>query len=132
MANKAFLNNDNVSIICMDYRLYQPAQKINIVCTSLFNHHLSDKENIEFIQWAGNISTKGFVINDLHRHPLAYYPIKWIAFFANTSKYFRNDAPLSVLRAFVRKDWKEYAKETNLPLQISWQWAFRWLIIYRK
>lgn len=128
MARERFESNANVEIICQDYRDYTPDSKPDIIYTSLFNHHLNDEENLSFLKWSAQNTQKALIINDLHRHPFAYYSIKWIAILANTSIYFKNDAPLSVLRAFKKKDWTKYAKSTNLNLKVKWNWAFRWLV----
>ena len=132
LARERFKSDAHIEIICSDYKKLEIDEKVDIICTSLFNHHLSDEENLSFISWANDHAHLGIAINDLHRHPLAYYSIKWIAFLANTSIYFRNDAPLSVLRAFKKKDWLSYQEELNLKLNISWNWAFRWLVTLHK
>jgi hypothetical protein len=45
----------------------------------------------------------------------------------------RNDAPLSVLRAFQREDFRRLALEAGLPEPcIRWHWAFRWCVLFRK
>ena len=132
LAHKRFMGFDSVEIVCSDYAAYEPAKTIDIICSNLFNHHLNDEQNQNYLKWANKIAQTGVLINDLHRHPLAYYSIKWIAKLANTSIYFRNDAPLSVLRAFKKRDLKRYAMESGLPLIIKWCWAFRWLILIKK
>lgn len=132
IASERFLDRKNVEIVCSDYQKYEPSKSIDIICSNLFNHHLSDEQNKNYLKWAYGMAKCGLVINDLHRHPLAYYSIKWIARLANTSIYFRNDAPLSVLRAFKKKDIRQFAQDTKLNLRLQWCWAFRWLIWVKK
>jgi len=132
LAKKSFLDLDHVEIVCSDYREYKSAKNIDIVCSNLFNHHLTDEQNRAYLKWAHNQAQVGVLVNDLHRHPLAYFSIKWIAILANTSIYFRNDAPLSVLRAFKKRDLKVLKRDTNLNLRVKWCWAFRWLIWTKK
>jgi hypothetical protein len=70
------------------------------------------------------------IINDIHRHPLAYYSIKWLTYFFSRSYLVKNDAPLSVLRAFRRSELKNLFKAAGfLRYQLRWQWAFRWQAI---
>jgi 2-polyprenyl-3-methyl-5-hydroxy-6-metoxy-1,4-benzoquinol methylase len=54
------------------------SEKPSIIFSSLFCHHFTEKELITMMQWMKKNSSKGFFINDLHRHPLAYFLIKWI------------------------------------------------------
>jgi hypothetical protein len=75
-------------------------------------------------------STIGFFINDLHRHPLAYHSIKWITKIFSKSYLVKNDAPLSVLRGFKRKEWKGLFQQAGIDnYELQWKWAFRWLIV---
>jgi len=42
----------------------------------------------------------------------------------------KNDAPLSVLRGFKRKDWERLLAAAGIThFTCQWRWAFRWLII---
>jgi hypothetical protein len=44
----------------------------------------------------------------------------------------KNDAPLSVLRGFKKKELEEVLKKAGITdYSIHWKWAFRWLIIVR-
>lgn len=105
-------------------------EKVDIVCCTLFTHHFTDEELIKMFRTFKNKAKLGIIVNDLHRHPLAYYSIKWLTFFFSKSAMVKNDAPLSVRRSFVRKDWQIIGREASLPnLKISWHWAFRWQVI---
>ena len=76
---------------------------------------------------------KGFFIADLHRHPLAYYSIKLLTGLFSKSYLVKNDAPLSVLRGFSRKEWEALLAQPGIKnYSIRWKWAFRWLIIVEK
>lgn len=77
-------------------------------------------------------STTGFFINDLQRHPLAYYSIKWITSLFSKSYLVKNDAPLSVARGFTKKEWIEIFRSAGISnFSIKWKWAFRYLITCR-
>ena len=85
------------------------------------------------IQWMYHKSKKGFFINDLHRHPLAYYSIKWLTKAFSKSYMVKNDAPLSVKRGLLKKEWEAIFYKAGIKnFQIKWQWAFRWLIVCKK
>ena len=82
-------------------------------------------------------SAVGFFINDLHRHPFAYYSIKWLTKLFSKSYLVKNDAPLSVLRGFKKKELEMFNFQCSPPdrragilnARLKWKWAFRWLLI---
>jgi ubiquinone/menaquinone biosynthesis C-methylase UbiE len=120
----------NAGFLVSDYRLIDfGKEKPDIIFASLFCHHFTDAELGEVLDWMRSNSTKGFFINDLHRHPLAYYSIAFLTRLFSRSYLVKNDAPLSVLRGFNRKEWKKILEETGIKVYfIQWKWAFRWLI----
>jgi 2-polyprenyl-3-methyl-5-hydroxy-6-metoxy-1,4-benzoquinol methylase len=123
--------NGNFNFITSDYRNFVFGDfKPDIVFTSLFCHHLQDEELIPLLKWMMNNSILGVFINDLHRHPLAYYLIKWLTKFFSGSYLVKNDAPLSVLRGFTKNDWRLLMNKSGFKdYLLLWQWAFRWVVI---
>jgi len=123
--------NAGMIFTCTDYRKAVFTSKPHIIFSSLFCHHFSNKDLIEQWHWMKANATIGFFINDLHRHPLAYYSIRWLTRVFSKSYLVKNDAPLSVLRGFHRSELKALLKAVepgNVSLQ--WKWAFRWLLVY--
>jgi hypothetical protein len=48
------------------------------------------------------------------------------------SSMVKYDAPLSVLRAFRKKDLKEILTQAGIKkFSIQWKWAFRWQVVAR-
>ena len=125
---------DNVDFIIADYEVVQfETAKPAIIFSSLFCHHFSDNQLIKMLLWMNKNSTEGFFINDLQRHPVAYYIIKAATKLFSKSRLVKNDAPLSVLRGFKKSEWKEIFKKANIEnYTIEWKWAFRYLIIVPK
>jgi 2-polyprenyl-3-methyl-5-hydroxy-6-metoxy-1,4-benzoquinol methylase len=119
--------------ICSDYALVKWDNKPpDIIFSSLFCHHFTDEQLVSMLRWLQQYSAKGFFINDLHRHWLAYYLIKYITKFFSKSYLVKNDACLSVARSFRKEDWARLFREAGLgAYTINWRWAFRYLIIYR-
>lgn len=119
--------------IVSDYCKVVFLRKPIIIFSSLFCHHFTDEELIEQLSWMQKQSEMGYFINDLHRHALAYYSIKWLTSAFSRSYLVKNDAPLSVLRGFKRSEWKKLlqAAGQNSSL-VEWKWAFRWLITNHK
>lgn len=104
----------------------------DIVTATLFLHHFTNDQLVEILKTLVRQVRVGIVINDLHRHPLAYYGIKLLTQFFSSSSMVRYDAPLSVLRGFTRKEWVELLRKAGITIySLKWRWAFRWQVIIR-
>jgi hypothetical protein len=65
-------------------------QSYDVVLCTLFLHHFKNEELISFLKTTTDKATIGVVVNDLHRHKLAYYLFKLIGFFIK-NKMVRQD-----------------------------------------
>ena len=119
-----------IRLICDDYRnCTTHIPKIDVMHASLFCHHLTNEEIVELIRFT--LSNKiTLVINDLERHPLAYYSIKMLTRIFSNSHMVKNDAPLSVLRGFKKNEWKDLIIQSGAKkYTIKNRWAFRHEVI---
>lgn len=116
--------------ICSDYKAVKFGDiKPSVIFSSLFCHHFTDGQLVPMLQWLQQSSRLGFFINDLHRHWLAFYLIKYITRFFSRSYLVKHDASLSVARSFRKKDWQQLFKQAGIDeYTITWQWAFRYLV----
>ena len=72
----------------------------------------------------------GVVINDFHRHPLAWVGIKILTVLLSKSRMVRYDGPLSVLRSFHRDEFRQMCSAEGLPRpDIAWRPMFRWRVV---
>lgn len=123
--------NSGIQFIHSDYKLTTFETKSDIVFSSLFCHHFTDEELVDQLRWMQEKSEIGFFINDLHRHPLAYYSIQLLTRLFSKSYLVKNDAPLSVERGFKGEDWRRIFQKAGIEnYTCTWRWAFRWLITY--
>ena len=100
---------------------------------SLFCHHFTDEELISIFKNIYKLTSEGFIINDLHRNPIAYYSIYFLTRLFNGSYLVKNDAPLSVLRAFKKQELIKLLEQAGIKkYRIKWQWAFRYQVIVEK
>lgn len=120
--------------ICSDYEQVDFNDNVpDIVFSSLFCHHFTNAQLHIMLKWMQLNSRIGFFINDLHRHPLAYYSIKFLTSIFSKSYLVKNDAPISVERGFIKKEWEYICELANIePVYIQWKWAFRHLILHKK
>ncbi|NGM64881.1 methyltransferase domain-containing protein [Sphingobacterium sp. SGR-19] len=122
----------DIQFICDDYRANTLVKKPDIFFNSLFCHHFDEGDLVEMLRWMRVNSRCGFFINDLHRHPFAYYSIKWLTKLFSNSYLVKHDAALSVRRGFTKAEWMNLFEKAGLSgATIDWQWAFRYLIVCR-
>ncbi len=106
------------------------SKKFDVIIGTLFFHHFSSNELIRFFEKAKDQATLGIVINDIHRHWLAYYSIKLLTKLFSKSAMVKFDAPLSVLRAFRRKELIKILEKSGIKnYSLKWMWAFRWQVV---
>jgi 2-polyprenyl-3-methyl-5-hydroxy-6-metoxy-1,4-benzoquinol methylase len=103
----------------------------DLTTCSLFCHHFTDEELLLIFKNIKSITQGAFIINDLHRHPIAYGGIWFLTRLLNGSYLIKNDAPLSVLRAFRRKEIQTLTEKVFPKVTVNWIWAFRWMVICR-
>jgi 2-polyprenyl-3-methyl-5-hydroxy-6-metoxy-1,4-benzoquinol methylase len=123
----------NKELICDDFRNISTdlLSKIDIIHSSLFLHHLSNDEIIGLLKFAKSNNCT-FLANDLHRHWLAYYSIKFLTALFSKSYLVKNDAPISVKRGFKKAEIESLLKQSGFTdFSVKWSWAFRYIIIAR-
>lgn len=102
----------------------------DIVHCCLFLHHFTN-EQLEHLLGIFQLAEAQVIINDLHRHSLAYWSIKILTTVFSRSYMVRYDAAVSVKRGFKKGELVELLarlKITNYSLR--WKWAFRWQVSY--
>lgn len=119
-----------IRFVTSDYRLVE--DQYDIILSALFCHHLNDKQLVHYLKWSKAHSRIGFFINDLQRHPLAYFSIKYLTRAFSSSYLVKNDAALSVNRGFLKRELKKSLEEALLDkVEIQWKWAFRYLVLFK-
>lgn len=112
-----------------------PGRRADFIVSSLFTHHLTDRELIRFIQWMDRHATRGWFINDLHRHPLPYFFIQYAVRMLFSNRMIRHDAPVSVARAFTASEWRQLLVQSGIPAErtsIEWFFPFRYGVACQK
>ncbi len=108
-------------------------QKYDVVICSLFCHHFTDAQLVQMLRQLHSQAGIAVIINDLHRHWFAYYSIKFITALFSESRLVKNDAPLSVWRAFKRKELVNLVQQAGINIYtLRWMWAFRWQLVLHK
>ena len=128
-ARRCVADFPEIKIVMADvFNLPFADDSFDYVHAAMFTHHFTQDECAEILKIMAALATRGLIVNDLHRHPLAYYSIKLLTRLFSRSRLVRNDGPLSVLRSFRPADIEELKRKSGLSLDYRWRWAFRWLI----
>ena len=130
-AQKRTHNYQNISYLHQNIFSEEFQQhSFDIVTMTLFCHHFEDEALIKILQQFRKQTRLGVVINDIHRHWFAYHSIAWITKLFLKSYLVKNDAKLSVWRAFRRKDLENIIQKAGYTnYSIRWKWAFRWEVV---
>jgi ubiquinone/menaquinone biosynthesis C-methylase UbiE len=78
-------------------------RSFNVVMCNLFLHHFSGQKAQHLLRCLAEMASEAVIINDLERHALPYYFIKFASPFAR-SRITKNDAPASVRQAYTRDE----------------------------
>jgi 2-polyprenyl-3-methyl-5-hydroxy-6-metoxy-1,4-benzoquinol methylase len=134
----AFAENNTKDVQEISYKaedIFSPSfceRKFDIVTGTLFFHHFSEQQLENFFRKLKAQVRMGIVINDIHRHWIAYHSIRLLTKYFSKSSMVKFDAPLSVCRAFKKSDWIEILQRAGISnYTIRWRWAFRWQIIVK-
>jgi SAM-dependent methyltransferase len=81
-------------------------ERVDVVISSLFTHHLTDADAARFLRWMEDNATVGWFVNDLSRAPIPYHLFRWFARAMRLHPFVRHDGPVSIARAFRPEDWR--------------------------
>ncbi len=101
----------------------------DIVLATLFIHHFSGTKLVGLLRMLHENARLGLVVNDLHRHALAYYLFKLLSI-TISNEMVKQDGLTSILRGFKKDELVMISEQLNVKSYIDWKWAFRfqWII----
>ena len=120
--------------MAIDYRtgdvFDEPPSSCDVVISSMVTHHLTDAQIVAFLGWMERTAGRGWFINDLHRHALAYHGFRALSRLAGWHRFVQHDGPLSVARSFRRPDWAALLRTAGLDgvAQVRWRLPFRYCV----
>lgn len=101
----------------------------DFVLASLFLHHFETAAAARLLRSFARVARVALIINDLRRHPLAYYAIKVLTRLFTRNRLVRNDAAVSVLRGFTDRDISELEQAANIQLHAFRHFPYRYILI---
>ena len=104
-----------------------PPGETDVVISSLFTHHLTDAQIVDFLVWMEAQVRLGWFVNDLHRHPIAFHGFRLLSGAAGWHRFVQHDGPISVARSFRRRDWDALLGKAGLAgkATVRWHMPFR-------
>jgi SAM-dependent methyltransferase len=104
-------------------------EAFDVVHCGMFLHHFPQKRAADLLGRLFGFCRHALVVNDLHRHPMAYYFTRLFLCWWARSPMVRHDAPLSVLRGFRRDELLQLGVDSGIgEVKVLWQWAFRYMV----
>ena len=102
----------------------------DVVLSSLFTHHLGDGDVVRYLRWMEASAARGWFVNDLHRHWIAYHGFRALSTVAGWHRFVRHDGPLSVARSFRRAEWHDLLRQAGLDgvAEVRWHLPFRFCV----
>ncbi|MCR8630659.1 methyltransferase domain-containing protein [Paenibacillus radicis (ex Xue et al. 2023)] len=131
-AKQLFLNEPRIHV--MQHDLFAlPDAYADVITGTQFVHHFAAEELPAVVDKMLKTSQLGVVINDIHRHWIAWAAVWITARLISNNRYILHDGPLSVAKGFRSADWKRLGKALGLTrMCYAWRPLFRYVVIIRK
>jgi ubiquinone/menaquinone biosynthesis C-methylase UbiE len=107
-------------------------RSFDFALASLFLHHFENSQAAALLKSFARVARVAFIINDLRRHPIAYYSIKLLSQLFTRNRLVRNDSAVSVLRGFTERDIAQIADGSQTELQVYRHFPYRIILIGRR
>lgn len=88
-------------------------ESFDVVMCNLFFHHFSDERAMEMLRQLAAVAAGAVLMNDLERHPLPYFFIRYALPFAR-SRVTRHDGAASVRQAYTREELGALVRQAGL------------------
>jgi hypothetical protein len=75
---------------------------------------MSEEELLRFLRHMEGQATRGWMINDLHRHRLAHLGYPLLARMLGVHRIVREDGRLSIARSFRPADWRRILEQAGV------------------
>jgi len=131
-AKKLSVNYDEINYLHQDIFSNDFKElSYDVALSTLFLHHFSENNIVNILGSVLKKANLGVIVNDLHRHKMAYYLFKLVCLIIQ-NKMVKQDGLISILRGFKRQDLERISKRLNTKSNIQWKWAFRYQWIMQR
>jgi hypothetical protein len=103
----------------------------DIATFNLCLHHFTESEIRQLLNRCRDAGVKAILINDLHRHWLAYYLFEIVCLIFRSPRIARLDGLLSIRKGFKKRELQQMAKDLGVKdYRLRWRWAFRYQCLF--
>jgi len=114
-ARRALDGYPEIALVCADARhLPFPRDAFDFVIATEFAHHVEDHELVPLLRRLAELAREAVIINDLRRHPIAYYGFRVLSRLFFRSRLVRHDGPISILRGFTVRECEQLREALGL------------------
>jgi SAM-dependent methyltransferase len=106
--------SSKIKWVTADVLTYVSRQPADLVISSLFTHHLTEDQIVEFLRWMEAHAQLGWFISDLSRAAIPYYFFRAFAKVMRLHPFVQNDGPVSIERSFIAADWQSMCTAAGL------------------
>jgi len=85
----------------------------DVILSSLVAHHMTHDQLIAFLRFMEAEATRGWLVNDLHRHWFAHAGFPLLASLARWHPIVRHDGTLSIARSYRPAEWQPLLAEAG-------------------
>lgn len=121
-----------VPVVGDAFELPFPDNAFDVVTASLFFHHLKDPQCVAVLGEMWRVARRRVIVNDLHRHRVAYRSIWFITRAFGGGVMTRHDGPVSVLRAFKASELATIARDAGIPAEVHRSFPYRLVLVADK
>lgn len=108
-------------------------QPFDIVLAALFLHHFPPGEATDWMGLFETAAGRAWMVNDLDRSVFSLLGIRLVGPLFARNRVFLHDAPLSVQRAYTRREWERMARRAGAgAVRLRKRWAGRVVILREK
>jgi ubiquinone/menaquinone biosynthesis C-methylase UbiE len=101
----------------------------DVVMASLFFHHLSNDDCVRVLAEMWRVCRGRVLVNDLHRHAVAYFSFDLLARLFSKSRMVRHDGPVSVRRALRPDELMGIAQRAGVPARVYRSFPYRMVLV---
>lgn len=97
----------------------------DLIVSSLVAHHMTHVQLIAFLRFMDATARLGWLVNDLHRHPLPHFGFPILARLMGWHRIVREDGTLSIARSYRPAEWPPLLEEAGVTARVYRAFPFR-------
>lgn len=97
----------------------------DVIVSSLVAHHMTEAQLVDFVRFMDRHARMGWLVNDLHRHPLAHFGFPLLARVMGWHPMVRADGTLSIARSYRPDEWPPILAAAGVSARVHRVFPFR-------